>query len=190
MQENVLWPRRERSSLFMCVHIFLMDEQIHLWMLLLRCRGHLLVCDGIHKRAVSLANRRALMQGLHVVFLEKNMLPNKYHLLLSMFQEFGDELRARRNALLWTISSRALEADSSRMTGGWLFLAKLSQTTGMSGSSLMVWWSSTHFSSTYKREQSLKILGIDNQFLPTSSYITEKLACSLLVCLAHSWCFL
>lgn len=66
------------------------------------------------------------MQGFHVVFLEKNMLPSKYHLLLSMCWGFGDELRARRTALPWTISSRALEADSSRMIGGWLFLAKLS----------------------------------------------------------------
>lgn len=47
------------------------------------------------------------------------------------------------------------------------------QTTGVGGSSSMVWWSSTHFSSTYKRGQSLKILGIDNQFLPTC---TQKLS--------------
>lgn len=126
MQENVLWPRREGSSLFMCVHIFLLDQQIYLWMLLLSCRGHLLIHNGIQKRAISLANRRLLMQGFNVVFLERNMLSNKYHLLLSIFQGIGDELRARRTALRWTISSRAQEADSSRMIGGWPFFAKLS----------------------------------------------------------------
>lgn len=110
----------------MCVHVFFMDQQIHLWMPLLRSRGHSLIGIGIEKRAVSLASRMVLMQGFHVVFLEKNMLPRKYHLLLSMCQGFGDELRARRTPLPWTISSRALEADSSRMIGGWLFLAKLS----------------------------------------------------------------
>lgn len=110
----------------MCVHVFFMDQQIHLWMPLLRSRGHSLISIGIEKRAVSLASRMVLMQGFHVVFLEKNMLPRKYHLLLSMCQGFGDELRARRTPLPRTISSRALEADSSRMIGGWLFLAKLS----------------------------------------------------------------
>lgn len=112
---------RERCSLFMCVHIFLMDlmdTSFDAW--------DLLICKGTQKRALSLASRRVFMQGFHVVFQEKNVLPHKYHLLLSMRQGFGNELRARRTAQPWTISCRALEAHSSRMTGGWLFLARLS----------------------------------------------------------------
>lgn len=111
----------------MCVRVFLMDHQIALWMLISRSKGHLLFFSGKQKRTVSLAKSRVLMQGFHIFFLVKNVLPNKYHLVLAPCQGLGDELGASRTALPWRMSSRALlEVHSCRMTGGWLFLCNVS----------------------------------------------------------------
>lgn len=81
---------------------------------------------ALQERAVSSANSRALMQGCHIVFLVKNVLPNKYHLVLATCQGLGDELGVSRTALPWTVSSRALETHSCRMTEGWLLLSYVS----------------------------------------------------------------
>lgn len=175
----------ERAVVSSCACVF--SSWTSSWMLLLKCRGHFLVCSGIQKRAVSLANKRVLMQGFHVVFLEKNVLPNKYHLVLSVCQGFDDGLRARRTALPWTVSSRALEADSSRMIGGWLFLAKLSPDNW--GGWLLLDGLVVLYSFFLNIQKGAISENSWNRQPVPSNLHTETLACSLLLCSAHSWWF-
>lgn len=112
------------------------------------------------------------MQGFHIVFLVKNVLPNKYHLVLGMCQGLGDELGASRTALPWTVSSRALQTDSSRMVGGRLFLSNVSpdNSGGWSGGPLLT------FPQLAKGGNLQKFLGWRNSSFQLPYFFTEKLA--------------
>lgn len=57
------------------------------------------------------------MQGLQIVFLVQNVLPNKYHLVLVKCQGVSSEVGASWAALPSAVFTTALETDSCGVTG-------------------------------------------------------------------------
>lgn len=57
------------------------------------------------------------MQGLQIVFLVQNVLPNKYHLVLVKCQGVSSEVGASWAALSSAVFSTALKTDSCEVKG-------------------------------------------------------------------------
>lgn len=167
-----------------CVCIFSSWTNRHLFGCLFW--DHLLVFSDIEKRTSSLVNKRVLMKGFHIVFL---VMCCQINITWFWVCDRGQTM-SQEPAELHCPKQFPDQTNTSQMTGDGSSSLMCPQIFLLDGSSAMVWWSSTHCSTAWKRGQSPNNLGMDKQltsFQP-ACFLTEH--CSLLLlCSAHSWWF-